>query len=230
MGLDRISRRELLRTAALAAATGLMLPTGIARPARGQAIRTPNPRAIRGEERHDGAEIRADLDRDLRIRNTVGTDGLGLCVWASLTMGALYHNCEPLFDLFEGMQRERGGGWPSRVDEKMREKAPEVRYEQWVGDDLSFIRSQVDRGRMVCATYGYGELYHMQTIAHMVCVVGLTDEWACVLDNNDPEHIWWMDPAEYLRRFVHPSNQGWAVAIALPPPPPAPHNRPARRA
>ena len=64
----------------------------------------------------------------------------------------------------------------------------------------------------------------MQTIAHMVCVVKMTPEWTAILDNNDPDHIWWMPTGEYARRFVHPSGQGWAVAIHLPPPPPVPHN------
>ncbi len=173
---------------------------------------------------HQGVEIETDLDADLRIRNVGGTDGAGLCVWASLCMAARYHNCEPLFDLFDRMKHEVGGGWPSRVDEKMRAWAPDVKYEQWVGTNLTFIRSQLARGRMVCATYGYGELYHMATIAHMVCVVKMTPDWTAILDNNDPEHIWWMPTEEYARRFVHPSGQGWAVAIHLPPPPPVPHN------
>lgn len=204
----RPHRRQFLATLA---ALGVASPRALAE------------RAIRNGPTHDGTPVMADLDVGLRIRNTVGTDKKGLCVWASLTMGARYHNCDELSDLFADMTHEPGGGWPSRVDEKMKRYAPHIRYEQYLGGKLDFIAHHVRKGRLVCATYGYGEIYQ-GTIAHMICVVGMDEKQTAVLDNNDPEHIWWMNTAEYGRRFRHPNGQGWAVALHLPPPPPPPHN------
>lgn len=173
---------------------------------------------------HAGLEVMADLPTPLRIRNTVGTDGAGLCVWASTNMAAYYQNVRGLYGIFEELQHEVGGGWPERVDQKMRQHAPGVKYRQYVGPGLEFIRDGIDSGRPVCATYGYGELYGMRTIAHMILVVGMTDEWTMVLDNNDPDHIWWMPTGEFARRFAWPDGQGWAWYTLAPPPPPVPHN------
>lgn len=177
-----------------------------------------------GGPSRDGLEVMADLPAPLRIRNTVGTDGAGLCVWASTNMAAYYQNVRELFGIFEELQREPGGGWPERVDQKMRQHAPGLKYRQYVGSDLEFIRDGIGSGRPVCATYGYGELYGMRTIAHMILVVGMTDEWTMVLDNNDPDHIWWMPTSEFARRFAWPDGQGWAWYTLAPPPPPVPHN------
>lgn len=213
MPSGKASRRRFL-----AASAGLGL--GLATP------RAIGEQAVRNGPVHQGVPIMADLDIDLRIRNTVGTDQKGLCVWASLSMGARWHNCEELAGLFDEMKKEPGGGWPTRVDEKMQRYAPHVRYEQYLGSKFDFLDHHVRKGRIVCATYGYGELYGNQTIAHMICVVGLDEKLAAILDNNDPGNIWWMSRGEYLKRFNHPSGQGWAVALHLPPPPPVPHNLP----
>ena len=173
---------------------------------------------------HDGVEVMADLPAEFRIRNTVGTDGAGLCVWASTNMMAFDLNVPEMFGIFKELQGEPGGGWPERVDEKMKLHCPGVKYRQYAGADLGFIRDGIDSGRPVCATYGYGELYGNRTIAHMILVVGMTDEWTSVLDNNDPDHIWWMPTGEFARRFSWPNGQGWAWYILAPPPPPVPHN------
>ena len=181
-------------------------------------------KGVPGGPIHDGAEVTADLPEPLRIRNTVGTDGAGLCVWASTNMMANYLNVRELFGIFAELQHEPGGGWPERVDQKMKLRAPDVKYRQYVGSDLGFIREGIDSGRPVCATYGYGELYGMRTIAHMILVVGMDDEQTAVLDNNDPDHIWWMPTPEFSRRFSWPDGQGWAWYTLAPPPPPVPHN------
>lgn len=173
---------------------------------------------------HDGSEVVTDLPESLRVRNTVGTDGLGLCVWASTEMMARYLNVRGLVGIFEAMRKEPGGGWPERVDREMAARCPDVKYRQYLGGDLDFIRQGIDSGRPVCATYGYGEFYGGRTIAHMILVVAMDDRQTGVLDNNDPDHIWWMPTEEFARRFAWPSGQGWAWYALAPPPPPPPHN------
>ncbi|WP_435005177.1 hypothetical protein P12x_003071 [Tundrisphaera lichenicola] len=174
--------------------------------------------------RHDGAEVATDLPPEIRVRNTVGTDGAGLCVWASTEMMARYLNVEGLVGIFEALQSEPGGGWPERVDREMQKRAPGVKYRQYLGGDLDFIREGIDSGRPVCVTYGYGEFYGSRTIAHMVLCVAMDDRYTGILDNNDPEHIWWMSTDEFRKRFGWPSGQGWAWYTLAPPPPPPPHN------
>lgn len=180
--------------------------------------------AVRNGDAHEGRAADTDVPAPMRIRNTVGTDGAGLCVWASTQMMANYLNTRELRGVFAYMQTQRGGGWPERVDAVMKKFAPGVKYRQYLGPDLDFVQEGIDSGRPVCVTYGYGELYGMRTIAHMVLCVYLDDQLAAVLDNNDPEHLWWMPRDEFKRRFGHPGGQGWAWYTLSPPPPPVPHN------
>ncbi len=180
--------------------------------------------ATPGGSSYNGVEVACDLPELLRVKNTVGTDGQGLCVWASTEMAARYQNCEEMVGVFEQMKRERGGGWPDRVDSVMKSRAPGVKYQQYLGPDIAFIQTGIDSGRPVCVTYGYGELYGMKTIAHMVLCVYMDATTTGIIDNNDPGRIWWMDTSEFKRRFGWPRGSGWAWYTFAPPPPPAPRH------
>lgn len=173
---------------------------------------------------HDGQAVDCDLPEPLRVRNTGGSDGAGLCVFASMEMAARYQNEREIIGVFKWMQSQPGGGWPERVDQILRDRAPNVKYKQYIGTDLDFIREGIESGRPVCVTYGYGELYLMRTIYHMVLCVGMTDKYTAILDNNDPGRIWWMPTEEFRKRFVHPGGEGWAYYVLSPPPPPVPTN------
>lgn len=172
---------------------------------------------------HEGSTVDCDIPMSLRVKNTGGSDGAGLCVFASLEMAARYQNCAALIGTFDWMKTQPGGGWPERVDRIMQERAPAVKYKQYSGKDLAFIQEGIDSGRPVCVTYGTGEFYNMETIYHMVLCVKMDEQWTGILDNNDPEHIWWMETPEFRKRFVHPSGDGWAFYSLEPVPPPVPH-------
>jgi hypothetical protein len=101
-------------------------------------------------------------------------------------------------------------------------RRPGVKYRQYQGADIAFIQEGINSGRPVCVTYGTGELYGMRTIAHMVLCVGMNDKYTAILDNNDPERIWWMPTPEFQKRFIHPGQSGWAWYTLGPPPPPVP--------
>lgn len=171
---------------------------------------------------HDGSEVDCDIPMEMRIRNTVGINGMGLCVFASMQMEASYQNIQELAGLFDYMKRQPGGGWPQKVDRIMQKLAPNVQYKQYQGDSLDFIQEGINSGRPVCVTMGTGELYGMRTIAHMVLCVGLDDKYAAILDNNDPQRIWWMERETFRQRFIHPNTSGWALYFLNPPPPPVP--------
>lgn len=180
--------------------------------------------SVRNGPRHQGQPVNCDLPPIIRVENSRGIDGLGLCVWASAEMMARYLYCPPLIGVFEQMKHERGGGWPDRVTKVMKKRAPDVAYRQYLGSDLEFIQSYINTGRPVCVTYGYGEIYR-GTIAHMVLCVGMNDKYTVIIDNNDIDVYTWMTTAEFQKRFVHPRNEGWAWCIHTSPPPPVPHNR-----
>lgn len=172
----------------------------------------------------DSTAIDCDVPASMRVRNTGGSDGAGLCVFASLQMAAYYQNTKELLDIFQYMQTQEGGGWPEKVDRIMQERAPGVKYIQYQGDDLSFIQEGVNSGRPVCVTLGLGpdKIYGGQTIAHMVLCVGMNEKETAILDNNDPQNVWVIDTPTFKKYFIHPNTSGWAFYLLSPPPPPVP--------
>lgn len=172
----------------------------------------------------DSPAIDCDIPAPMRIRNTGGTDGAGLCVFASMQMAASFQNTKELLDIFKYMQTQPGGGWPERVDKIMKERAPNVKYKQYEGSDIDFIQEGINSGRPVCVTLGLGpeKIYGGQTIAHMVLCVGMNEKETSILDNNDPQNIWVIETSEFKRRFIHPNTSGWAFYTLTPPPPPVP--------
>ncbi len=172
---------------------------------------------------HDGSIVTCDVPDAMRVKNTGGSDGAGLCVFASMEMAARYQNETAIIGVFDWMKTQPGGGWPERVDKILKERCPEVLYKQYSGPNLDFIREGIDSGRPVCVTYGYGEFYGNSKISHMVLCVEMNDVYTGILDNNDPDNIWWMETEEFRKRFVDPSGSGWAFFTMTPPPPPVPH-------
>src|SRR5207253_8849189 len=77
----------------------------------------PPPRArVAGAALEDGTEIDCDLPASLHVRNRGGSDGSGLCVFASMRHSGLWSD-EPVFAaLFQWMWTRPGGGYPQKVD------------------------------------------------------------------------------------------------------------------
>jgi hypothetical protein len=172
---------------------------------------------------HDGVEIAVDLPIEQHVKNFgAPKDGKGLCVFASMSMGARWHNVEVLSDIIHKIME--GGGWPEKVDEVFKKYAPDVKYVQYEGVDPAILDRALSNNIPACVTYGYGERYGMSTIYHMVLLVHFDHEKAVILDNNFPGTYEWMSREEFLRRWVHPGGKGWAYVILEAPPPPIPHN------
>lgn len=219
--MSRIKR--IVRTSALLALFAVIASTPIEkRFALGDVVYGADGAVVDGEI-HDGVEIQVDLPVKQHIRNFgAPKDGLGLCVFASMTHAARWHNARPLFDVIHKL--EKGGGWPGKVDEVFKQYAPDVKYVQYEGTNPSILDKALADGHMACVTYGYAERYKMATIYHMVNLVHLDEKVAVVLDNNFPGTYEWMSRAEFLKRWAHPSGKGWAYIILAPPPPPTPRN------
>lgn len=213
-----------LKTLALASLVGILLSSIGAKALTPQ---TPyvvggSPAVVDGPS-HEGVEITVDLPIDQHVRNFgAPKDNLGLCVFASMTMGARWHNVTPLKDVIHKI--DKGGGWPEKVDRVFKQFAPDLKYVQYEGTDPAILDKAMAEGAMCHVTYGYGERYGMKTIAHMVNLVHLDQKWAVVLDNNFPGTYEWMDRSEFLKRWTHPGGQGWAYIMLAPGPPPPPHN------
>lgn len=178
-------------------------------------------------------EIACDLPASLHLRNVGGTDGAGLCVWASQQHTAMFQHVWLMQGVFDYMKTQRGGGWPERVDavvallaKKANEPVPPYIQVQ-AKDNLAILKLACKTGRMPAVTYSFSPTgnYNKQFIAHMVTLVHASDKWFCVLDNNYPEKYEWMDPQTFLQ--VHTRNgreNGWATIFLNDPPPAPPRN------
>ncbi len=174
----------------------------------------------------DGTEeVTCDLPASEKFRNQGGRDGAGLCVFASITWSARYQNERKLFDLFEKMRQEPGGGYPEKVDQMIAKYGNGATYVQYEGNDSTILRAALATGRLPCVTYDGHDPHYAGTIAHMVNLTHLSSKWACISDNNfprDDQHVW-LTPDEFLQRW-RGGGMGWAVVLIAPPPPPPPWN------
>jgi hypothetical protein len=178
-------------------------------------------------------EIQCDLPKQFHLKNVGGTDGAGLCVWASMQHTATWQRIPAIDGVFKYMQTQRGGGWPDRVDKVVpvmaqRNKEASPKYIQVESrTPLEVLKLACKTGRMPGVTYSYSPTgnYGGSYIAHMVSLVHASDNWFAILDNNYPNQIEWMDPQTFLK--VHTRNGrelGWSYTFLSDPPPPPPCN------
>jgi len=172
-------------------------------------------------------QVQADLPVSLRLKNIGGTDGAGLCVFTSITHAARYQNELGLWDFQKQMSRERGGGWPQKVDQMIAKYSPSTQYLQYEGRDPSIIKAALASGRIVCVTWdGYKDPhYHGQHISHMVNCVEYTDTEVVLLDNNfiGDDQLLKMTPQDFLTGWID-GQSGWAIVLLAGAPAPIPHN------
>lgn len=172
---------------------------------------------IGGPVSPDGkAYVACDLPPDLRTVNVGGVDGAGLCVFSSIGHSARWQNEKRLWDIQKAMRQERGGGWPEKVEVMLAKYGPGAEYLQYLGDDPAVIELALRTGRMPAVTYNGN---------HMVSLIYLDQQWACVLDNNfvGANELRWHPRAEFLDLW-RKGGQGWAVVLLAPRPPAPPRN------
>jgi hypothetical protein len=164
-----------------------------------------------------------------RQHNTGGRDGAGLCVFTSIEHAARYQHVPALENFQAYMTHYPGGGYPQKVDTYIaklcKEKnLPKPQYLQYEGKDPAILKAAIASGRMPSVTYDGHDPHYRGSIAHMVSLIALTENWACILDNNfvGENELVWMSPAEFLQRWR--GDGGWAVILLAPPPPPVPRN------
>lgn len=176
-------------------------------------------------------QTQIDLPVKLHLRNTAGSDGLGLCVFASLSHTFRWHGLDKHAEIFTWMQSRPGGGYPTKVDSMIQEFCLKDRglekppYLHYFGADLNVLKFLLDKHLLVSVTYsGRDGVFYRGPIAHMVNVVYADDEAVAILDNNFPGQYLWMDSSDFVFRWRENSYGGWSVIVLRPPVPPAPVN------
>lgn len=177
-------------------------------------------------------EIQCDLPTKFHIKNRGGSDGAGLCVFASLSHASIWQHVRQTDGIFQWMFKYPGGGYPQKVDKKIEEickekGVPTPDYVQIESKDLEPLKVACKSRRMVCCTYSYSPTgrYNGQKISHMVNAAHCDDKWVGILDNNFPGTIEWMDPTTFMRTYTGGSGNGWSVIFLNGPPPVAPKNK-----
>lgn len=177
-------------------------------------------------------QLKVDFPVSQHIDN-IGShvDGFGMCVMSSVEMAGLWANLEQMRGLRDWCAKQPGGGWPEKVDKQLKEfcgthNMNTPGYIQYEGTDTTVLRMSLDTGRFPAVTYsGNDKVRYPRSIAHMVCLAHLDDNWACVWDNNGKRgELIWMTPNEFFERWQGPEKSGWAFVWLAPPPPPVPHN------
>jgi hypothetical protein len=200
------------------------------------AVRAAPPPAARTEAKWtgrtapDGTEIRLDIPDELHQRNTGGSDGAGLCVYASARHSGRWHD-EPVFSgMFDYMKGQPGGSYPTKFAGTVKTYArlkslPEPHYLSIEGLDLDALELAVKNGYMPGVTVMNG--------AHMVTLVGAREgpeRWWIVLDNNAPHQFRWYTEAEFVRTHTWGGKgkvaaaSAWSVIPLTPGPPPVPRS------
>lgn len=178
-----------------------------------------------------GEPMQLQLPVSHHVRNRGGSDGAGLCVFASMRHTGDWQNEPVFFGLFEHMFRYPGGGYPSKVDAVVKRYAAErglpiPKYIQIEDSDLEVLKLAVRNGYMPGVTYSFSPTgrYGGAKIAHMVTLVHATDTEFAILDNNYPGTYEWMTPDEFKRTYAY-GGQGWSVILLEKSPPPKPRNK-----
>lgn len=179
-----------------------------------------------------GVRATIDLPKDQHMQNTGGMGrrgpgtGAGLCVFTSMEHSARWQNILSLAGFQKWMTNKPGGGWPAKVDAMLKEWCKEKgiampAYVQHTGGDTAFLELALRTGRCPCVTYSGRDDFYSSDVAHMVNILHLDYERACILDNNRAGTFLWMTRAEFETRW-RAMDGGWAIVFLDAPPPPYP--------
>jgi hypothetical protein len=164
-------------------------------------------------------KVTIDFPTALRALNTGGSNGAGLCVFTSIMHTARWQKETALEDFQTLMMKERGGGWPAKVDAMIAKYAPGTDYFQYEGIDPIAIKAALAGSRLPSITYNGRDPHYKGWISHMVNCVHYDDKWVAILDNNfiGENDIVWMTPAEFQERW-RGKGSGWVVILLKEPP------------
>lgn len=183
---------------------------------------TPEPALKSGEALH------VLVPREWHVKNRGGSDGSGLCVYASCRHTGLVQS-DPVFTgMFEWMFKRPGGSYPAKLAKSIadyaKEKglvAPKVLQVERMSD-FSILQKACASGRLPGVTYSRSPTgrYGGARISHMVSLPHCDSATVAVLDNNYPGSYEVMSLDEARKVGV----LDWAVFLLSPGAPPPPIN------
>lgn len=189
--------------------------------------------SVSGRRFNDGTPLLVDYPGKRHMENLEGSDGLGLCGYASNSMAMDWHGIRFGRELLQFMTKRPGGAYPEKFDKDMKafwasKGKPVPRYIHYEGSDMSVLDRAVSSGRMVSGTYYLSPTgrYGGKRIAHMADWVHADGQRYAVLDNNfvGENAYEQMNRSEAERCIKDARGKFWLVIYEAPPPPPPPHN------
>ncbi len=170
----------------------------------GCSIQIPDPEVIWGPKELP----QANVPPGCRQWNwTSGGPTNGSCTHASIISLARWV-CQPKFA--DWWQKNHGGGEDPTSLTRQLDKAG-VQYAMTFNKaDVKFLEWAC-RTRRGCAVAIYGR-------AHMVALVGLTEKWAIILDNNDTSRFIYVPRKNFINEWLW--SDSWAIALMYAPCPP----------
>lgn len=157
-----------------------------------------------------------NIPESLRQRNWRGSLGEGSCVHANMVSLFRWQGHYKMANLWRntygnGEVADETWGFEDNLKAKLNKQG--VRFAQTTNGDVAFLEWACSTRRGCGVTVMGGR--------HMVTLVHFDEEWAGILDNNNPETYIWV-PRETFVSEWHNSN-GWAVTPVYTPPPPLPN-------
>lgn len=158
----------------------------------------------------------APIPPEMHIKNEGGSDGAGLCVISSILCNGQYQNVPSLVGqgkqsaLWKTAKSRPGGYGPEKLARLVEQVMPGETYASYTDTNPSILDQLSRKGYPIGATMKTGALYNYMPIHHMISLIHYRkNEYACVVDNNDPGRYHWMPAAEFDRRWVD-GGTGWA--------------------
>lgn len=143
-----------------------------------------------------------------RQKNWLGNKREGSCVWAStitlLRWQGRYNTAYYIRNKYEN------GEWPDDWARKMESEG--LRYAFVTNGDVKFLEWACRTRRGAAVTIMGG--------AHMVNLVHLDSNSACLLDNNNPVRYRWVSRAAFLAEWK--ASHGWGLSVVYTPAAPLP--------
>jgi len=149
-----------------------------------------------------------DLPLPARQSNWCDGDGRGSCVVASFVSLLRWQGRPCTAEHFR--RTYSGPQGPTRFDATLDEE--NVRYAETRSGDESFLDWSIRTRRGCAVAVDDGQ--------HMVCLVGLTDSEAILLDNNDVRHLIRVSRGDFLDDWR--GSHGWAITPVYSPAAPTP--------
>lgn len=195
-------------------------------PAAGQA---PPPRVYpepdaRGEvvisqPEYQGVRAAAPIPPQLHIRNEGGSDGAGLCVYASMVIAGAYQQAADLMGLKDSalwryVKGRPGGSYPEKLIRDVQAVYGDgAKVTNYNGQDDTVMENLTEEKKPFGITFGQGRNYGNARIPHMVTGIHYSRKtgWACIVDNNFPGVYSWMPAVELKRRAMLLDNSLWVA-------------------